>query len=61
VLYQAALLQFLQIYHKITDSPLPQTKKTKHQKTKKNFENLTINLINEFWSEAHLGSWGVTF
>jgi hypothetical protein len=61
VLYQAALLQFLQIYHKITDSPLPQTKKTKHQKTKKKFQKLTINLINEIENEARLDMGGVTF
>jgi hypothetical protein len=52
---------FLQIYQKITDSPLPQTKKTKHPKTKKNFEKLTINLINEIENEARLDVRGVTF
>jgi len=54
------LFQFLQIYHKITDSPLPQTKKNT-QKTKKNFQKLTINLINEFRGEARLDMEGVTF
>jgi hypothetical protein len=43
-----ASFHFLQIYQKITDSPQPQTKKQNTQKQKKNFENLTINLINGF-------------
>jgi hypothetical protein len=41
------LFQFLQIYHKITDSPPPKTKKNKTPKNKKKFQKLTINLINE--------------
>jgi hypothetical protein len=52
---------FLQIYQKITNSPLPQTKKNKTPKNKKKFQKLTINLINESENESRLDMGGVTF
>jgi hypothetical protein len=55
------LFQFLQIYHKITNSQPPQQQKENPKTPKKNFEKLTINLINEFRGEARLDMVGVTF
>jgi hypothetical protein len=61
VLYQAA---FVSIFtnipknHRFTTTPT--TKKQNTKKQKKNFENLTINLINGLGNESRLDMGGVT-